>query len=112
MASTAIKDALDVQLPPRRLPVIIPLASLPLATSLILHPLLSAARKSPTLSIPGLRHVPIPEATAFPALEACLGFSILAFLASVYSIPALGEAFMEKGLKGRDLLKGKKGKFM
>lgn len=108
----APKQEVDTPLPPRRLPILIPLVSLPLATSLILHPLLSAARKSPTLSIPGLRHLPIPNASAFPALEACVGFSILAFLASVYAIPALSEAFMEKGLKGRDLLKGKKGKFM
>jgi hypothetical protein len=30
----------------------------------------------------------------------------------VYAVPALGEAFMEKGLKGRDLLKGAKGQYV
>lgn len=99
-------------MPPRTLPLIVPSTLAPFATSLILHPLLSAARKSPTLNLPILCHIPLPPPTAFPALEACVGFSILAFLAAVYAVPALGEAFMEKGLKGRDLLKGSKGQYM
>ncbi|KAJ9103314.1 hypothetical protein QFC20_004791 [Naganishia adeliensis] len=99
-------------MPPRTLPLIVPSTLAPFATSLILHPLLSAARKSPTLNLPILCHIPLPPPTAFPALEACVGFSILAFLAAVYAVPALGEAFMEKGLKGRDLLKGSKGQYI
>ncbi|KAI5450683.1 tunicamycin resistance protein [Naganishia albida] len=99
-------------IPPRTLPLLVPLLLAPSATSLILHPLLSAARKSPTLDLPILRHIPLPPPTAFPALEACVGFSILAFLAAVYAVPALGDAFMDKGLKGRDLLKGAKGQYI
>ncbi|KAI0366619.1 hypothetical protein BV20DRAFT_971538 [Pilatotrama ljubarskyi] len=45
---------------------------------------------------------PVP---ALPALYAALGFAILAFLASLYLVPALGPAFIRANLKGRDLLK-------
>lgn len=50
--------------------------------------------------------------TAFPALEASIGFSLVAFLLALYSIPAMGSAFIEKGLKGRDMLKGVAGGIM
>ena len=72
---------------PRRLPSLLPAVALPLSLSLILHPLLSTNPHS------------------LPALEASFGFTILAFLASLYVVPALGPAFVAKGFKGRDLLK-------
>ncbi|KIJ17707.1 hypothetical protein PAXINDRAFT_167688 [Paxillus involutus ATCC 200175] len=40
-----------------------------------------------------------------PALFASVGFSIFAFLAALYLIPALGPTFVKANLKGRDLLK-------
>ncbi|PCH39761.1 N-acetylglucosaminephosphotransferase [Wolfiporia cocos MD-104 SS10] len=40
-----------------------------------------------------------------PALHACVGFSILAFLAALHLVPALGGIFVQANLKGRDLLK-------
>ncbi|TDL23139.1 N-acetylglucosaminephosphotransferase [Rickenella mellea] len=40
-----------------------------------------------------------------PALHASLGFSLLAFLWTLYLVPALGQTFVKAGLKGRDLLK-------
>lgn len=73
---------------PRTLPSYPLLAVLlPLAASLIVHPLVSSTPHS------------------LPALEASVGFSLLAFLGSLYVVPALSEAFVEKGLKGKDLLK-------
>lgn len=98
---------------PRRVPSLIPLLLLPLSLTLIAHPLLSAARASPTLSNSLLRHLPIPQASpSFPALEACAGFSLAAFVAVMYAVPGLAEAFMHKGFHGRDLLKGDKGEYM
>ncbi|KIK07992.1 hypothetical protein K443DRAFT_672877 [Laccaria amethystina LaAM-08-1] len=45
---------------------------------------------------------PVPS---LPALYSSIGFSIFAFLASVFLVPALGPAFVKANLKGRDLLK-------
>ncbi|KIY44790.1 hypothetical protein FISHEDRAFT_50639 [Fistulina hepatica ATCC 64428] len=42
---------------------------------------------------------------AIPALYASIGLSILAFLATVSLVPALGQVFIDAGRKGRDLLK-------
>lgn len=47
----------------------------------------------------------LPPPPAFPALQACLGFSLLAFVGAVAVVPAVSEAFVKKGLSGRDLLK-------
>ncbi|KAI0323597.1 N-acetylglucosaminephosphotransferase [Cubamyces sp. BRFM 1775] len=47
----------------------------------------------------------IEPAPALPALYAAFGFSILAFLGSLYLVPALGPTFIRANLKGRDLLK-------
>jgi UDP-N-acetylglucosamine--dolichyl-phosphate N-acetylglucosaminephosphotransferase len=75
-------------LPPRPLPSLNLLALLlPLASFLIIHPLISSTPHS------------------LPALEASVGFSLLAFLGSLYVVPALSEAFVDKGFKGKDLLK-------
>jgi UDP-N-acetylglucosamine--dolichyl-phosphate N-acetylglucosaminephosphotransferase len=48
---------------------------------------------------------PLP---AIPALYSCFGFSIFAFLATLYLVPALGPIFIKANLKGRDLLKSYK----
>lgn len=74
-------------IPPRRLPSWLPAVLLPAALSLILHPALSDSPHS------------------LPALEASLGFSLLALVASLYVVPALSAGFIAKGFKGRDLLK-------
>ncbi|KZO93592.1 N-acetylglucosaminephosphotransferase [Calocera viscosa TUFC12733] len=74
--------------PPRSLPRGLTLILIPLALSLIIRPLLKA-----------------PSHLVLPALETNVGFAILAFVATAYLIPALGENFIKIGLKGRDLLK-------
>ncbi|EJT98666.1 N-acetylglucosaminephosphotransferase [Dacryopinax primogenitus] len=74
--------------PPRRLPRLLTISLLPLSLALILRPLLK-----------------LPSSLALPALETNLGFAILAFVAVVHLIPALGENFIKAGLKGRDMLK-------
>lgn len=87
--SSAHLDSMKVvkALPPRRLPFFLPAVVLPLSISLIVHPLVSSNPHS------------------LPALEASFGFSLLALLASLYVVPALGPAFVAKGFKGRDMLK-------
>jgi len=45
---------------------------------------------------------PVPSV---PALYASFGFSILAFVTTLYLVPALGPRFVQANLKGRDLLK-------
>lgn len=45
---------------------------------------------------------PVPSV---PALYTSLGFSILAFVTTLYLVPALGPTFVQTNLKGRDLLK-------
>jgi UDP-N-acetylglucosamine--dolichyl-phosphate N-acetylglucosaminephosphotransferase len=45
---------------------------------------------------------PVPQ---LPTLFTSFGFSILAFIASIYLVPALGPTFVGANLKGRDLLK-------
>lgn len=45
---------------------------------------------------------PVP---ALPALHASFGFSIFAFLSTLYLVPTLGPIFVKANLKGRDLLK-------
>jgi len=45
---------------------------------------------------------PVPPV---PALYTSLGFSILAFVTTLYLVPSLGPAFIQANLKGRDLLK-------
>lgn len=71
---------------PRPLPSVLLLSLLPIAVWLIFRPLLSPA---PPL----------------PALHSSLGFSIIAFVAALYLVPALGGIMVKANLKGRDLLK-------
>lgn len=73
-------------LPPRPLPRILLLGLVPIAAWFIVRPLLD----------------PVPS---LPALYTSVGFSIFAFLATIYLIPALGPSFVKAGLKGGDLLK-------
>ncbi len=97
---------------PRPLPLIVPAVLLPIATSLIVHAQLGAATTPPYMNLSLLpQHVQsqlvtLLPPTAFPALEASVGFSLLAFVMALFIIPAMGPAFIEKGLKGRDMLKG------
>lgn len=45
---------------------------------------------------------PVPSV---PALYTSFGFSILAFVTTLYLVPALGPRFVQANLKGKDLLK-------
>lgn len=45
---------------------------------------------------------PVP---ALPTLLTSLGFSILAFISTLYLVPALGPSFVKAGLKGKDRAK-------
>ncbi|KAG6814267.1 hypothetical protein H0H92_015382 [Tricholoma furcatifolium] len=73
-------------LPPRPLPRVLLLGLVPIASWFIVRPLLD----------------PVPP---LPALYTSVGFSIFAFLATIYLVPALGPSFIKAGLKGGDLLK-------
>ncbi|KAH7885369.1 glycosyl transferase family 4-domain-containing protein [Phlebopus sp. FC_14] len=70
----------------RPLPNVLLVSLIPVAAWFIIRPLLD----------------PTPP---LPALFASFGFSIFAFLAALYLIPALGPTFIQANLKGRDLLK-------
>jgi UDP-N-acetylglucosamine--dolichyl-phosphate N-acetylglucosaminephosphotransferase len=72
----------------------------PIALTLIVHPLLPLLVPESILSF-----IPLPTRPEFPALQANIGFALLAFVGSVLAVPYVGKAFIEKGLKGRDLLK-------
>ena len=95
----------------RTIPAWLSAILVPLALSLILHPVLYAASSSPTLRIPSplVRFLTVLPPPTFPALEANLGFSIIALLGMLYAVPWMGDAFVAKDLKGRDLLKGPHG---
>ena len=71
--------------PPRPLSAPLLASLLPVAIGLIVRPLMT--------------HLPLA------ALSASLGFAVLAFLSTLFLVPALGPAFVKAGLKGQDLLK-------
>ncbi|KAI9635723.1 putative UDP-N-acetylglucosamine-dolichyl-phosphate N-acetylglucosaminephosphotransferase [Dioszegia hungarica] len=71
-----------------------------IALALIAQPLLPVVLPSHLL-----QHFNLPPPPAFPALQACLGFSILTFVGSLVAVPAVSAALMAKGIQGRDLLK-------
>jgi UDP-N-acetylglucosamine--dolichyl-phosphate N-acetylglucosaminephosphotransferase len=73
-------------LAPRKLPNALLLSLLPIAVWFIARPLLD----------------PVPP---LPALQASVGLSIIAFVASIYLVPALGPVFKDAGRWGKDLLK-------
>lgn len=71
---------------PRPLPSTLLFGLVPVAAWLVVRPLID----------------PIP---ALPALHTSLGFSLFAFLATLYLVPALGPTFVNANLRGKDLLK-------
>lgn len=73
-------------LPARRLPSVLLFSLVPIAAWFVVRPLVD----------------PVPPV---PALYVSVGFSIIALLATVYLVPALGPTFVKANLKGRDLLK-------
>ncbi|KAF9021083.1 N-acetylglucosaminephosphotransferase [Hymenopellis radicata] len=75
-----------VELSPRPLPAVLFLGLVPIGAWFIVRPLLD----------------PIP---LIPALYTSLGFSIFAFLSTIYLVPSLGSTFVKANFKGRDLLK-------
>nr|XP_019014482.1 UDP-N-acetylglucosamine-dolichyl-phosphate N-acetylglucosaminephosphotransferase [Kwoniella pini CBS 10737]OCF53263.1 UDP-N-acetylglucosamine-dolichyl-phosphate N-acetylglucosaminephosphotransferase [Kwoniella pini CBS 10737] len=89
-----------------RPPILLTLTILPISLILILNPLIP-------LIIPkwifkfstSLSSLIKEDEYKFPALQANLGFSLLAFIISIWLIPKVSESFILKGLKGRDLLK-------
>ncbi len=70
----------------RPLPSSVLLSLVPVAAWFIFRPLLD----------------PLPS---IPALYSSIGFSIFAFLATIYLVPALGPTFVKARLRGKDLLK-------
>jgi UDP-N-acetylglucosamine--dolichyl-phosphate N-acetylglucosaminephosphotransferase len=71
---------------PRPLSNVLLLSLIPVGAWFILRPMLE----------------PIPP---LPGLLTSIGFSLFAFLATLYLVPALGPTFVKANLKGRDLLK-------
>ncbi|KAH9480501.1 UDP-N-acetylglucosamine--dolichyl-phosphate N-acetylglucosaminephosphotransferase [Psilocybe cubensis] len=71
---------------PRPLSRLLLFSLVPVASWFILRPLLE----------------PLPS---IPALYSSIGFSLFAFLATIYLVPALGPTFIKARLSGRDLLK-------
>lgn len=87
-------------------PVLLTSTLIPISLLLILNPLLPLilpALPPPIQSI--ISNVPLPKQPALPALQANIGFALLAFVGAVSIVPRVSGAFVEKGLRGRDLLK-------
>jgi UDP-N-acetylglucosamine--dolichyl-phosphate N-acetylglucosaminephosphotransferase len=82
------------------LPMLIISTFVPISLVLIVHPLLPLFLPQNVLDA-----VPLPRQPTFPALQANIGFAMLAFVGAVLSVPMVGQAFIAKGLKGRDLLR-------
>jgi UDP-N-acetylglucosamine--dolichyl-phosphate N-acetylglucosaminephosphotransferase len=83
--------------PGRALPVLFISTLVPIALTLIAHPLI------PVFGL--TEYFPFPPQPTFPALQANIGFSLLALVGTLLVIPKVTPAFIEKGIKGRDLLK-------
>ncbi|WVO16725.1 hypothetical protein L204_104408 [Cryptococcus depauperatus] len=77
-------------------PILLTSALLPVSATLILNPLAPLILPHGTLPL---------HQSAFPALQASVGFSLLAFMGAVWCVPNVSAAFVEKGLRGKDLLK-------
>jgi len=73
---------------------------IPIAAVLITHPLLPLLLPADVFA-----RLPLPPQPTFPGLQASIGFAMLAFVGAIMTVPLCGAAFIEKGLKGRDLLK-------
>lgn len=82
-------------------PKLLSFTLIPIALSLIAHPLLPVLPKW----VHELVQAQFPPQPTFPALQANIGFSILAFVGALWAVPFVSEAFAAKGLKGRDLCK-------
>lgn len=99
-------STLKVYPAPRAVPSVLHWVLIPLAAALVCHPLLPSL----ALLVPYLPGKAQPwfsyELPPFPALQASLGFSLVALLGALWSVPAVGSAFVAKGLSGKDLLKG------
>ena len=91
---------------PRHISPVLVWILVPIATALICHPLLpSLAAVIPYLPFqvrPWFNY----ELPAFPGLQASLGFSLIALLGALWSVPGVGQAFKARGLHGKDMLKG------
>lgn len=73
-------------LSPRPLSTLLLVSLVPVASWFVVRPLLD----------------PVPP---LPGLFTSFGFSLFAFLAALYFVPAVGPRFVQANLKGRDLLK-------
>ncbi|OCF71195.1 UDP-N-acetylglucosamine-dolichyl-phosphate N-acetylglucosaminephosphotransferase [Kwoniella mangroviensis CBS 8886] len=84
-------------------PILLTLTILPISLCLIVNPLLPLILHSIPSSKYSIHDVDGQQ--SFPALQASVGFALLAFVGVVWLVPKVSEAFIQKGLKGRDLLK-------
>jgi UDP-N-acetylglucosamine--dolichyl-phosphate N-acetylglucosaminephosphotransferase len=105
MAAASAADESEARPPPaprqgNPLPVLLLSTLVPIGLVLIAHPLLPLV-VSESLAA----RVGIPPHPTFPALQASVGLALFAFVGAVLSVPIVGDAFISKGLKGRDLLK-------
>lgn len=84
----------------RRPPVLLLSTLIPISVMMIVHPLLP-------LFVPAqlTAKLPLPPQPALPALQASIGFALIAFVGAILIVPRVADAFITKGLKGRDLLK-------
>jgi hypothetical protein len=82
------------------LPTLLIYTLTPVSLALIAQPLLPVVLSSRIIA-----QINLPTPHAFPALQACLGFSLLAFVGAVTVIPRVSQPLVQRGLSGRDLLK-------
>ncbi|WVQ80861.1 hypothetical protein IAT38_002968 [Cryptococcus sp. DSM 104549] len=90
-------------------PVLLTSTLLPISLYLIAHPLLPLVLPHVSPFLPA--HLSkaldssLPAQGKLPALQANLGFALLAFVGAVWIVPRVSGAFVDKGLRGRDLLR-------
>lgn len=81
-------------------PVLLLSTLIPISLTLIVHPLLPIFLPEDITN-----RIPLPPQPAIPALQASIGFALLAFVGAILIVPRVADAFLNRGLKGRDLLK-------
>ncbi|WVQ71754.1 hypothetical protein IAR50_001295 [Cryptococcus sp. DSM 104548] len=88
-------------------PLLLTSTLIPIAILLILDPLLPLVGSHLPPYVAGFlpKSLLADGPPTLPALQASIGFAILAFVGGVWVVPRVGEAFVDKGLRGRDLLK-------
>ncbi|WVW81776.1 hypothetical protein I302_103773 [Kwoniella bestiolae CBS 10118] len=86
-------------------PILLTLTILPISLYLIINPLLPLLLPQSLLDNIPPKYSLQDGQSSYPALQASIGFSLLAFVGVVWLVPKVSEAFVSKGLKGRDLLK-------